>query len=133
MRKYGKTVISLAFILCVLFIFSSCKNSESVIKDFDIEDSSVESFSYNPVFSEDSAGVRLSGFENNGELELRSEKDAVEAAKKEISVSYDSVACAYDKEAGIWRVEFWTKDVVGDCETVYIDILGKTRAIVAGE
>lgn len=96
----------------------------------------VNTFSYEGEtadYTADTPGVRTSGFKNTKKVTVTSPDDVVELAKKEVTVSNDSVSVAYDEATGMWSVYFWTVDVAGGDVTVYIDENGITKMTVAGE
>lgn len=73
------------------------------------------------------------GFVNTGTEPILSVEDAMRLGRKEATVTYDSVRTAHDTVFGIWRVLFYTEDVPGGCQTVYLYENGKTIASVYGE
>lgn len=90
-------------------------------------------------------GVRKDGFKvsEDSAAEIKTRSDAIEIAKKEASVKYNSIHVAFDRTRGIWRVILGNdaeKQVDGKtqiestpAETVYIDEDGYTIAIYEGE
>ncbi len=92
-------------------------------------------------------GVQKDGFRINegdsGIAEIRTRSDAIEIAKKEAAVKYNSIRVAFDRTRGIWRVILGNdteKQVDGKiqietvpAQTVYIDEDGYTIAIYEGE
>lgn len=78
------------------------------------------------------AGVKGRGFKNTTEVDA-DDFDAVELAKNECTVEYDSYDVAYDSKNGIWRVVFYKSGTVGGDQTVYIDSDGITKLIIYGE
>lgn len=92
-------------------------------------------------------GVQKDGFRFNegdeGISEIKTRSDALEIAKKEADVKYNSIRIAFDRTKGVWRVIFGNdieKQVDGKkqiestpAETVYIDEDGYTLAIYRGE
>ena len=93
----------------------------------------IESFNYySSKLCADDAGVKDYGF-NNTEKIPENEFDALELAKNECTVEYDSYTVAYDADNKIWRVVFYMSDTVGGDQTVYIGSDGITKLIVYGE
>lgn len=92
-------------------------------------------------------GVQKDGFKLNpdgdGVSPINTRSDVLEAAKKEVSVKYNSIRVAFDRTRGVWRVMFGNdteKEVDGKTEitsttleTIYIDEDGYTLAIYKGE
>lgn len=90
-------------------------------------------------------GVRKDGFKasEDGAAEIKTRSDAIEIAKKEATVKYNSIHVAFDRTRGVWRVILGNdaeKQVDGKtqiestpAETVYIDEDGYTIAIYEGE
>ena len=77
--------------------------------------------------------VITEGLLNTGRDPILHAEDAVCLAKREATVTYDTVTVAHDTARGIWRILLYTKDVLGGCQTVYIDDSGRTVACVYGE
>lgn len=92
-------------------------------------------------------GVKEEGFkigEANKTGEIETKADAIEIAKGEADVKYNSIRVAFDRTQGIWKVVFsndkevkneeGTKYVESDIlETVYVDEDGYTLAVYKGE
>lgn len=123
-------------LILLLLMFSGCAQEQ--------EDSqiSVGSFSYaeerayymrNYVRYPDMSGVQLSDFVNVEMTELQSPADAVELAKKECTIQYDTIDVDYDQELNVYSILFYTDGWLGGCQTVYIDENGVTLLIVYGE
>ena len=83
-----------------------------------------------------------SGFVNNERAEINNAEQAVELAKKECTVAYNSINVAFDAEEKIYRVNFsigstvvngQTVYTLGGDQSVYIDQNGVTKLIVYGE
>lgn len=122
-----KRFVCLLFALLLLLCACSENNSEKQII--------VESFSYKSDFTyyKDDPGVKKSGFVNTEQSEVNDAKTAVELAKKECTIEYDTVGVAFDSELRIYRVSFYKEDQVGGNQDVYIDQKGITQLIIYGE
>ena len=59
--------------------------------------------------------------------------DAIIRAKFELTVEYDTISVSQDKDANMWCVDFWTLDIVGGGQSVYLNGNGLTCYIVYGE
>ena len=105
----------------------------------------LEKFSYSKEYAEyndGSPGVQTSGFVNTESTEINNAEQAVELAKKECTVAYNSINVAFDAEEKIYRVNFsigstvvngQTVYTLGGDQSVYIDQNGVTKLIVYGE
>lgn len=96
----------------------------------------IESFS----FAEESAkykkgadGVNTSGFKNINISDANTQAKAIELAKNEVTVSYNTISVAYDRKQYIWRVTFYKANTAGGGQTVYLGVEGKTKLVVSGE
>ena len=92
-------------------------------------------------------GVQKDGFKTGEENQtggIRTKDDAIEIAKKEIAVKYNSIRVAFDRTRGIWKVTFSNDEEVKNSDgmkhvesdvvqTVYVDEDGYTLAIYKGE
>lgn len=108
---------------CV-YLYSS-KTSGATLEVFDFEKVEAQ-------YGGTNAGVKGRGFKNVTEVDEQ-DFDAVELAKNECTVEYDSYDVAYDSKNGIWRVVFYKSGTVGGDQTVYIDSDGITKLIIYGE
>ena len=77
--------------------------------------------------------VYTEGFKNTKEATVTTVKEAIELAKKECTVEYDSVGVCYDAKAKVTRVLFYFEGALGGDQSVYFDENGKTLLIVYGE
>ena len=77
--------------------------------------------------------VHTEGFKNTKEATVTTVKEAIELAKKECTVEYDSVGVCYDAKAKVTRVLFYFEGALGGDQSVYFDENGKTLLIVYGE
>ena len=96
----------------------------------------VDSFSYGEAracYGEGDPGVLVRGFRNTDPAPVRDRAEAVERAKLECTVDYDTVHTAYDGETDMWRVNFSLSGVVGGDQSVYLDEDGLTHMVVYGE
>ena len=119
------------FVLVLVLCLVSCNR---VVAD------GVTSFSFEEdkgVYSEDAPGVKSSGFNNTTKKALRSSDDAIERAKNECTVEWNSTEVCYDSSEGVWKVSFFnsfpgTISLGGD-QSVYLSDDGKTLLVVYGE
>ena len=109
---------------------SRCKESCTFV-------SGLQEFSYAQVLEEykiGDPGVKHENFNNpDVEREVTSAIDAIIRAKFELTVEYDTISVSQDKDANMWCVDFWTLDVVGGGQSVYLNGNGLTCYIVYGE
>ena len=99
--------------------------------------SEVGTFSYAQVLEEykvGDPGVKHENF-NNPEVEREgmSAIDAIIRAKFEAIVEYDTVFVAYDEESNMWCVNFYTFNIPGGDQSVYLNEKGLTCYIIYGE
>ncbi|MDO4748962.1 MAG: hypothetical protein Q4A12_07290 [Eubacteriales bacterium] len=117
-------------IACLLFAFAlllcGCSQTEQI---------NVGSFSYESdcAYYGDDPGVKESGFVNIEQSEVNDAEKAVELAKKECTVEYDTVSVAFDSKLKIYRVSFYKENQLGGNQDVYIDQNGITQMIIYGE
>lgn len=92
-------------------------------------------------------GVQKDGFkttEENKTSNIKTKSDAIEIAKGEADVKYNSVRVAFDRTRGIWKVTFSNDEELTDeagmkhvesdvLETVYVDEDGYTLMLYKGE
>lgn len=126
MRKY-KIVFCLLAVMVLLFC--GCKASE------DIKVTDLKSFSYEDDYKyyQKHSGARYTGFVNVKKDEVKSPKEAIELAKKECTIKYDALNYAYDSKAKVYRVCFYTQDIYGSNQDIYINTDGITQFIATGE
>lgn len=112
-------------ILSFLFLFCGCTKNEP----------SVGSFSYanDRAYYDGDSGVKQSDFVNTEKSEVKNAEKAVELAKKECTVEYNTFTVDFDADAKIYRVCFFMKDLPGGDQSVYINQEGITELIVYGE
>lgn len=79
------------------------------------------------------AGVKTEGFINTAPIVIDDYNDAIECAKNEVTISYDTIAYAFDEDAEIWFVHFGTEGMLGGDQSVYLDSKGITQLIVYGQ
>ena len=116
-----KRIVCLLFAFVFLLCGCSKDNSEKQIN--------VESFSYKSDFTyyKDDLGVKESGFVNIEQSEVNDAEKAVELAKKECTIEYDTVGVAFDSELKIYRVSFYKEDQYGN------RTLNKTNVFYTGK
>ena len=79
-------------------------------------------------------GVKHENFYNpEVEREGMSAIDAIIRAKFEAIVEYDTVFVAYDEESNMWCVNFYTFNIPGGDQSVYLNEKGLTCYIIYGE
>ena len=113
------------------FVFLLCGCS----KDNSEKQINVENFSYksDSTYYKDDPGVKESGFVNIEQSEVNDAEMAVELAKKECTIEYDTVGVAFDSELKIYRVSFYKENQLGGNQDVYINQNGTTQLIIYGE
>ena len=72
-------------------------------------------------------------FVNTEKTEIKDFKQAVEHAKNECVVEYDTIDVAYDATAEIYRVCFYKYEYLGGDQSVYLGKDGITQMMVFGE
>ena len=109
---------------------SRCKESCTFV-------SGLQEFSYAQVLEEYKIGepyVKHENFNNpDVEREITGAIDAIIRAKFELVIEYDAISVSQDKDSNMWCVDFWTSDVVGAGQSVYLNGNGLTCYIVYGE
>ena len=124
MRKLFCFILSLALIL----LFTGCNQPKT--------NTEVSAFSYSEhaeIYEDGSPGVKHSGFVNTNESKIASAEDALERAKKECTIEWDTSHVSFDKELSVWMVSFYTEGMLGGDQCVYLDSNGITLLIVYGE
>lgn len=84
-------------------------------------------------YPEGTPGVHYDGFVNTTEYDVLTEAKALERAKSECTVEWDTSHVAFDHSARVWLVEFSMQGVLGGCQSVYLTEKGVTVLIVYGE
>ena len=122
-----KRIVCLLFSFLFLLCGCSKDNSEKQIN--------VESFSYKSdcTYYKDDPGVKEFGFVNIEQSEVNDAEKAVDLAKKECTIKYDTIDVAFDSELKIYRVSFYKENQVGGNQDVYINQKGITQLIISGE
>ena len=64
---------------------------------------------------------------------ILSETEAIEAAKAECTVSYDTIRAYFDHTVGVWKIRFSTSDEADGDLTIRMDIQGELQSIIWGE
>ncbi len=109
---------------------SRCKESSTFVSE-------IQEFSYAQVLEEykiGDPGVKHENFYNpDVEREVTSAIDAIIRAKFELTIEYDTISVSQDKDSNMWCVSFWTLNLDGNCQDVYINGNGLTCYIVYGE
>lgn len=99
--------------------------------------SEIREFSYAQVLEEykiGDPGVKHEHFSNwDVESEITGAIDAIIIAKFELTVEYDTISVSYDETSNMWCVDFWTLNLDGNSQSVYVNGNGLTCYIVYGE
>lgn len=96
----------------------------------------IGSFSYAKVLEDHKLGdpgVKQESFHISRDDMIAGVTDAITMAKYYLTVEYDTIAISYDETTGVWCVDFYTLDVVGGNQAVYVNPTDKTCYIVFGE
>ena len=78
-------------------------------------------------------GVKHEDFPYQYVNEISSVILAITCAERQVTIEYDTISVAFDKDASIWCVAFYNADLDGGDQSVYLDSMGLTRYIVYGE
>ena len=101
-----------------------------------VPESSVTEFSYDAVLAfhpSGEPGVKTDGFKNTSECPITSTSEAAERAKSECTIDYNAITACYDTDNKIWAISFFTRNVPGGDQTVYLNDKGITLLIIYGE
>ena len=124
--KHSKIIVCLVFVLVLLLC--GCKNKNNV------QQTDLKTFSYEDDLAYfEQHGAQFAGFVNVKPQKVKNVEQAIELAKKEVTVEYNALNYAYDADAGVYRVCFYTKDWIGGNQDVYISDTGLTQFIAYGE
>lgn len=96
----------------------------------------IPQFSYEGVlqtWGKDDPGVKTNGFQNTSETVISTSLQAIELAKNECTIEYDTTDVSYDSAASIWQAVFYKANTAGGGQTIYMDSDGVTCLIVYGE
>ena len=128
MKRLMVTVLAIVLV----FGLAAC-NNKSVSPD-------VPAFSYEEekaTYEGEIPGVKHNGFNNTSSLSVHTAEDAIERAKNECTVEWNTTDVYYDVESGVWKVNFYRVDpeyiLLGGDQSVYLSDDGKTLLIVYGE
>ena len=112
------------------FSCTRCKESHTYISE-------IQEFSYAQAleyYKIGDPGVKHDNFNNPAiESEITGAIDAIVRAKFELTIEYDTISVSYDEISNMWRVDFWTLDLDGNSQSIYINGNGLTCYIVYGE
>lgn len=112
------------------FVCTRCNESNTYVSE-------IQEFRYDQVLEEyriGDPGVKHENFNNPAvESEITGAIDAITRAKFELTIEYDTISVSYDETSNMWRVDYWTLDMDGNCQSVYLNGNGLTRYIVYGE
>ncbi len=119
----------LCVVLLLILTMSAC-STRRASNEYD-----VSSFSYESdcTYYKDEGGVQLSDFKNTEKSELKTPSRAVELAKTECVVEYDTIDVAFDEQTKVYRISFSKENRAGDNQDVYLSQDGITLMIVFGE
>ena len=79
-------------------------------------------------------GVKHENFYNPSvEREDTNAIDAIIRAKFDVTVEYDTISVSFDEESNMWCVHFYTSNIPGGDQSVYLNEKGLTCYIVYGE
>ena len=123
-----KKIISVILVIWFIFLFAGCRQNESNIEVFH--------FSYSEhakIYKDNNPGVKHDGFKNINEQKISNAEGALERAKNECTIEWDSFGVSFDNESTVWMVSFYTEGMLGGDQVVYLDGTGKTLLIVYGE
>lgn len=96
----------------------------------------ISSFSYAKVLEDykiGDPGVEQKSFYMSRDNGIAGVTDAITMARYYVTVQYDTVAIAYDEDTGVWCVDFYTFDVAGGNQAVYVNPTEEICYIVSGE
>lgn len=96
----------------------------------------VRTFSYMydmSVYTSGAAEVKTEGFVNTEVNPVANGAEAVERAKAECTVEYDTADVYRDGIENVWKVVFGTEGTEGNCQSVYLNSDGVTVLVVYGE
>lgn len=96
----------------------------------------VPAFSYQEdlqIYRENDPGIKCDGFQNTSESEVSIRQQAIDRAKNECTITYDTIDVFYDSTTDMWKVVFSTEGTLGGCQSVYLNNEGLTCLIVYGE
>ena len=112
------------------FCCTRCDESVTYVRE-------IQKFSYAQVLEEykiGDPGVKHECFNNPAvEREETGAIDAIIRAKFDVTIEYDTVSVYYDEESNMWCVNFYTSNIPGGDQSVYINGKGLTCYVVYGE
>lgn len=135
-------------IIALIFVLTGCANvrvdDEPTVLTDTPQPSTVEpdsgatenipSFSYEEInYKANDPGVKCDGFYNTSEIEVSTRQQAIDRAKNECTIEYDTIDVFYDNMTNIWKVVFYKAGTLGGCQDVYLDNKGVTCLIIYGE
>ena len=123
-----RRIISFILVFSLVLLFAGCNQTKSNIE--------VSTFSYSEhaeIYKDNNPGVKHDGYININEQKISNAKGALERAKNECTIEWDSFGVSFDNESTVWMVSFYTEGMLGGDQVVYLDGNGKTLLIVYGE
>ena len=133
------------FTLVLLLSLPACtQQAETALSSNELAGQSLASFSYEEdaaIYKDGDPGVNPHAFVNTDLFPIENQNAAVERAKNECTIEYNSTSEYYDMDADMWRIDFHTvvnnEDgtfaILGERQSVYMDSDGVTQLIVYGE
>ncbi len=114
--------------------FSSSEPANQSLASFSYEEDAAK-------YNDGDSGVNPNEFVNVDAYPIENQNAAVERAKNECTIEYNSTSEYYDMDADMWRIDFHTvvnnEDgtfaILGERQSVYMDSDGVTQLIVYGE
>lgn len=123
-----KKIICFILLFVFLLMLTGCNQTKSNIE--------VSSFSYSEhskIYKDNNPGIKHDGFKNTNESQISNAVDALERAKKECTIDWDTYHISFDNESNVWMISFYTEGMLGGDQVIYLDDNGKTLLIVYGE
>ncbi len=98
---------------------STSNNNNSTLNN---TTNNIDSFSYKEVcefYKSETVGIKRSDFVNTEKSTIANSEQAIELAKNECTVEYDTINVAYDSVEKIYQVSFSKEDIVGGNQDIY--------------
>lgn len=120
MKRFTCIAIVLLFLLC------GCGDKPIEVGEFSYT-------AFCEYYNEDVPWIKHEGFVNTEKNRIETAEQAVQLAKKECTVEYDTIDVSYDNEEKMYLVMFSMEGWVGGDQSVCINHEGITKLIVYGE
>lgn len=141
-----KKILAIILTLTCLFLFVGC-SKQPTGQDLSNKESNVDipAFDYKKeqeLFFADNPGVEKDCFINTTECKITNASEAIERAKNECTIEYDTIDVFYDNMSDMWKAFFYTKGASEktpktpgsrNSQTVFLDGNGRTCNIVYTE